>query len=426
MSYNLLGKLAAYRGRQSTKAIAWSSARVARAAATVLPALASGCLTEFPPLLQSMDAGSGDPKTTGGEETPSTGTASSGAVTEDGGPGLDGSIDGSDGTASAPSTDSGTSSPTDGTISCGEGEVACGSGCQRGNSCCDSACEAPNAETACRDGECVIAACAGDFFDCDGEYDNGCELAMPSMSAPDATEDAPFEIPRFDFDRVVEEIEQSAWEGVARYNLNRPCTTCESDGPPEEPDGVPVLVNRGASPASSDLRGSFAMAWNELGLWVNVVVIDDQWVTADEVGETGAQLHDNVMVVWDSAAGESDTGSGDDRLLFAGIDGELTDWRQTSFREASMRVLGTGQCRSIHLNLGGDYLFNGSGGSGSFEVGDRHGLNIGYNDFDLVTEDATSAERQHLVFGLKMTFTSGRDYFTGVRTLPQVELVEGP
>jgi hypothetical protein len=63
----------------------------------------------------------------------------------------------------------------------------------------------------------------------------------------------------------------------------------------------------------------------------------------------------------------------------------------------------------------------GSGGSNLLIAGDVHGLNIGYNDFDWVQEDAMSAERQHLVFGFPMTFSSG-DYYDGVRTLPQIEL----
>lgn len=426
MSYNLLGKLAVYGGRLRSLSPRGVPRRgLLRASSCWLAPLAlCGCLTKFPPLLQGEDtAETTDETTTSVDTTAGTSVSNSETVPPDAGPATDASVDASDsGDTSSSSDGSGaTSSSSTTVLSCGPGETVCGSECVRGNSCCETKCEAPNAEGECRDEECVVVSCADDFVDCDGEFDNGCELPMPTASAPQATEASPFEIPRFDFDGVVSEIDQANWDGVPRFNLSRACTTCESDGPPQEPDGVPPLTFRGASPTSSDFRGSFALAWNDLGLWVNVVAVDDQWVTGDDVGVTGAHRYDNVMVVWDSAAGESDTGSGDDRILFAGIDGELTDWRQSSFSEASVRVLGSGQCRSIHLHLGGEYLFSGSGG-GSFEVGERHGLNIGYNDFDLLQEDARAVERQHLVFGLPMTFTSGRDYFNGTRTLPQIEL----
>jgi hypothetical protein len=391
------------------------------------PLLASGCFTEFPPLLPAENSEDTDEDTTGGGAASSGVTGvSSVANPTDGGPGIDGSIDGSSSDVTGPNLDGGSSSSTDSVISCGQGQTACGSTCVVGNSCCPSACETTNAESECRDAQCVITACASDFFDCDGEFDNGCELEMPAMSAPDATEDSPLAIPRFDYEMGIAEIDQTAWLNVPRYKLDRPCPTCESNGRPPSVPPITPSSNRGAVPKASDFRGSFALAWNDLGLWMNVVVIDDQWVFGDDVGETDARLHDNVMLVWDSAEGESDAGSGDDRILFAGVDGELTDWRQASFDQAAVRVLGSGQCRSIHLQLGGEYLFMGSGGSGLFETGDRHGLNVGYNDFDWVQEDAPSAEREHFVFGLEMSFTSGRDYYTGTRTLPQIELIDGP
>lgn len=400
----------------------WSGER--RLMQWCMPLLVSGCLTDFPPLQPVDDTDDTGVETTGGNggTTEPTNTSSS-SEPDDGGPGLDGSPDGSSTDVTSSSGEGGGSSNTDGVISCGQGETACGSTCVPGNSCCATACEAPNAESECRDNQCVITTCSGDFFDCDGDYDNGCELPMPAMSE---SGDRPFEIPRFDYEMGISEIDQAAWVGVPRYRLDRPCQTCESNGRPPSVPAVTPSSNRGVVPKTSDFRGAFAMAWNDLGLWMNVVVIDDQWVVGDDVGETDARLYDNVMVVWDSAEGDSDAGSGDDRILFAGVDGELTDWRQSSFDQAAVRVLGSGQCRSIHLQLGGEYLFMGSGGSGLFEVGDRHGLNVGYNDFDWVQEDAPVAEREHFVFGLEMSFTSGRDYYTGTRTLPQVELVDGP
>lgn len=437
MAYNLLGKLAARRGRLSTHRLASGLessplgvrlrlpvySRLLAKSRLLMPLMVSGCLTEFPPLQPPDQMADTGVETSGVEEgTSSNATVGSGTGPDDGGPGLDGSPDGSDSDESTARPDGGSSASTDSVISCGDGETACGASCVPGNSCCATDCETSNAQSECRDNACVITACADDFFDCDGEYDNGCELAMPAMSAPEATEESPLEIPPFDYEMGISVIEQSAWANVPRYELNQRCSTCERNG---EPEDVPPASERGVLPSASDFRGAFALAWNDVGLWANVVVIDDEWVMGEEIGETDARHYDNVMVVWDSAEGASDAGSGDDRILFAGIDGRLKDWRQTNAAGASIRVTGTGQCRSVHLQLTSQYLFMGSGGGESLAPGERHGLNIGYNDFDTVNEDARSAERQHFVFGLEMSFASG-DYYTGTRTLPQIELVDGP
>lgn len=416
MSYTLLGNLAQ---PTSSPAPRRAAHKVLHLTAKVLscgtPLLVVGCLTEFPPLVISNGTDtSEDPETSDG----STSSPSSSGQS-DGGPFTDGGSNSTD--APSGSSSGGGNTDTSGAISCGAGETACGNVCVVGNSCCDSSCEAPNAESECRDGACAITACAADFFDCDGEYDNGCETSMPSMSAPPATEDEPFVIPRFDYGMGIADIDQTAWANVPRYNLNRACSTCERSGRPEEVPPITPSSNRGVLPPTRDVRGAFALAWNDVGVWVNVVIVDDQWVMGDDVGETDARRYDNVMVVWDSAEGASDAGSGDDRILFAGVDGRLTDWRQTTANGAAIRVTGSGQCRSVHLQLEGRYLFMGSGGSNLLIPGDVHGLNIGYNDFDWVQEDAMSADRQHLVFGFPMTFSSG-DYYDGVRTLPQIEL----
>lgn len=388
-----------------------------------------GCLTKFPPLLQGEDTGeTTDETTTTVETTAGTSATNTETLPPDGGPTTDASVDASDsGETSSSSDGSGaTSTSSAATLSCGPGETACGSECVRGNSCCETKCEAPNAEGECRDEACVVVTCAEDFVDCDGEFDNGCELSMAAAAAPTATEGEPLIVPQFDYEMGIADIDQAAWAGVPRYTLAKACSTCESN---DEPPGVPPITpseNRGVLPKASDVRGTFALAWNDVGIWVNVVIVDDEILSGDEVGENDPRLYDDVMVIWDSAAGESDSGSGDDRLLFAGVDGALKDWRQTNATGASVRVTGTGQCRSVHLQLSPAYLFMGSGGGSQLlDNGDLHGLNIGYNDFDSLQEDARAIERQHLVFGLPMTFTSGRDYFTGTRTLPQIELA-GP
>lgn len=378
--------------------------------------------------MQGEDTGeTTDETTTTVESTSGTSTTSSGTAPRDGGPETDASVDASDsGETSSSSDGSGATSSSSAMISCGVGETVCGTECVRGNSCCETKCEAPNAETECRDQECVVVTCMEDFVDCDGEFGNGCELSMAAEAAPSATEGDPLLVPQFDYEMGIADIDQAAWADVPRYVLAKACSTCESSEPPPEVPPITPSENRGVLPKQSDVRGTFALAWNDVGIWVNVVIVDDEIVAGDDVGENDPRLYDDVMVIWDSAAGESDSGSGDDRLLFAGVDAALKDWRQTSANGASVRVTGVGQCRSVHLQLSPAYLFMGSGGgSQALDNGDVHGINIGYNDFDPLQEDARSVERQHLVFGLPMTFTSNRDYFAGTRTLPQIELA-GP
>src|SRR5213078_5221542 len=41
---------------------------------------------------------------------------------------------------------------------------------------CGVACAAPNAVTGCVKGACVVTGCAAGYADCDGKYDNGCEV----------------------------------------------------------------------------------------------------------------------------------------------------------------------------------------------------------------------------------------------------------
>lgn len=418
MSYNSLGTLAEDFATSTRWRIARRKLMTSRCLLWLAPFSVLGCLTEFPPLT-IRPAETNDPTD---ESSSSGGNTSSGSgastLPSDGGPMDDG---GSSTPTTGASSETGSSSSHTGDISCGEGEVPCGNTCVRGNSCCGTNCEAPHADSECRDGECVITTCETDYFDCDGEAANGCETSMPTTSAPPATEDEPLVIPRFNYEEGIAAITQTAWEGLPRYNLRGSCSTCERNGQPEEVPPITPSENRGVFPPTNDARGSFSLAWNELGLWVNVVIVDDQWATGDDVGETDARAYDNVMLIWDSAAGESDAGSGDDRLLFAGVDGQMTDWRQTHTNGAAIRVLGAGQCRSVHLQLSSRYLFMGSGGSDLLAAGDQHALNVAYNDYDWVQEDALIAQRQHFLFGLPMSFSSG-DYYTGTRVLPQIEL----
>lgn len=392
------------------------------------PALLSGCLTEFPPL-RPFDETSDSSESTASTSETSARSTSTGATSEgpDGGTELDASVDGSvDAQVTTDEPEAGThSSDTTEVVSCGAGETACGATCVRGDSCCETSCEAANGTGECRDQKCVIAACEKDFVDCDGAFDNGCEMSLAAPEPPSATEGDPLPVPQFDYAMGISEIEQSAWVDVPRYRLNGQCVGCEASDRPESVPPITPETNRGALPSTSDLRGTFALAWNDLGLWLNVVIVDDRIVSGEDIDETDPRLYDDVMVVWDSEAGESDSGSGNDRILFAGLDERLKDWRQSSATGAAVRVSGAGQCRSVHIQLTPQYLFMGSGGAGALDTGDQYGLDVGYNDFDWAAGSTTEAERQHLVMGLPVRFASGEDYHTGVRTLPQVELV-GP
>ncbi len=236
-----------------------------------------------------------------------------------------------------------------------------------------------------------------------------------------------FSIQPLDFDTDIEEIDYRAWQGLPRYALASGCGTCESTSVPPEVPPVTPSVNLGKVPGPSDLKASYALAWDDTGLWVNLVVVDNELLSDAEVpsADGDARRYDNLMVVWDPNAGSSNPGTGDDHIAFIGIDERVVDWRDANTDGIAVAVKGTGQCRSIHAYFSRQYLFGSNGSApNTFEPGDRHGLVVAYNDFDF-EPDTTTAEREHVVFGVDMTFASGTDYFQGERTLPQVQLT-GP
>jgi hypothetical protein len=312
-------------------------------------------------------------------------------------------------------------------IECPNGTTECAGECLPGNSCCATTCEAPNATTECRDGQCVIVECFTEFVDCDGLSENGCEQDMAAEDAPVASVAEPFPVPPLDFPMGVDEMDFRAWVGVPRFRLASGCGTCESNGPPPDVPPVTPSVNRGKVPGSSDLRANYALAWDETGLWVNLVVVDNELLDGARVnvGDGDSRLYDNLMVVWDPTAGASNPGTGDDHITFIGIDQNVVDWRDEDTSDIAVSVKGAGQCRSIHAHFNRTYLF-GSDGSmpdTTFKPGDVHGLVVAYNDFDF-EPGTTVSEREHFVFGVGMTFTGGSDYFQNERTLPQIELID--
>lgn len=397
----------------------------------------SGCLTDFPPPLE--DGGtvtSSEPEPT--QEPDAAVSETSGSSGSN--PRPEGGVDQPDasettddsGMSTQDTTDVSSVAPTGSEdaqvpIECPSGTTECNGTCTPGNSCCATSCEASNATTECRDQECVIVECTSEFVDCDGNFDNGCEQDMAADEAPVASVDEPFLVPPFDFDTDIRDIDYRAWQGIPRFQLASGCGTCEpTTAPPDVPPITPS-GNRGKVPGQSDLKANYALAWDETGLWVNLVVVDNEVLGDADVSTADGdpRQYDNLMVVWDPTAGSSNPGTGDDHIAFIGVDERLVDWRDENTDGISVAVKGVGQCRSIHAYFPRPYLF-GSDGSAppTFEPGDRHGLVVAYNDFDFEPE-TTIAEREHVVFGVDMTFGSGADYFQGERTLPQVELT-GP
>jgi hypothetical protein len=399
----------------------------------------SGCLTDFPPPIADGGAITTKPPQTDeldadiSEPIDTTGATMSSVDANMSDP--DAPVPWDDGGTSSPITNQTTTVSSPSTVGdaqvppgCPSGTTDCDGKCTPGNSCCADTCEASNATTECRDEQCVIVGCDDLFFDCDGTYDNGCEQDMAAEDAPVASVDSPFPVPHFDFQTAIEEIDYRAWQGVTRYRLASGCGTCESNTPPPNVSTITPTSNRGKVPGASDLQANYALAWDETGLWVNLVVVDNELIADEQVTDSNgdARHYDNLMIVWDPSAGSSNPGSGDDHLTFIGIDERVTDWRaeEDDVDRVAVAVKGTGQCRSFHAYLPRQYLFGSDGSApATFQPDDRHGLAVGYNDFD--TDSATSnIERQHLVFGVDMSFASGTDYFQGDRTLPQLQLSE--
>lgn len=393
----------------------------------------TGCLTDFPPPLE--DAGTVDTTDTSATGDPdadvseSSGTSTSvdempeGGVVSPVGPDQTDSGTDSDSTGD-PSVSPTTSGDAYVPVECPPGSTECDGECVAGNSCCATSCEVSNATTECRDGQCVIVACAERFVDCDGAFDNGCEQDMAVEDAPVASVNEPFLVPRFDFDTDISEIDHRAWIGVPRFELASGCGTCETNEPPPDVPAITPSVNRGKVPGRSDLDANYALAWDETGLWVNLVVVDNELLSADDVpsADGDPRRYDNLMFVWEPSAGSSNPGTGDDHIAFIGIDERIVDWRDANTEGIAVSVKGTGQCRSIHAYFSRQYLFRSNGGAPStFSPGDRHGVAIAYNDFDYEPGTAV-AEREHVVFGVDMTFSSGTDYFQGERTLPQLQI----
>ena len=309
---------------------------------------------------------------------------------------------------------------------CSVGETLCGNVCVPVGECeCGVICELDNATAECLAGECVITACDADFVDCDGVAANGCETSF----APVPPVDQPIPVPNLPFQMSVEEISQQDWEGIPRFSINTICSECERNSRPPRVPAIQPASNRDILPGPDDFRATAALAWNAAGIWLNLVIHDDVFIGAsdrtwsdDEAVD--ARWLDNVMVVWDNESGQSSAGSGSDRVLFAGIDETLNDWREQSLDGVTLAVEPQAQCRVMNLRLSGDYLVD-SGGSSPivFQAGNQHGLTFGYNDFDPDPTDADAVTRQSLVFGLPMDVSPG-DYFEGDRTLPQIELVD--
>lgn len=421
----------------SAKIRSGQGARNAGALAAILSASAGvgGCLTEFPPPLDdSGTVPTKPPDSVERDAQASTGSqsANSSELPLEGGVGQPDAGDSThqtgaqtDNSTTGTSVDPTSSPDAEAPIECPSGTTECNGACIAGNSCCATSCAVANAVTECRDEQCVIVECVDDFVDCDGRFDNGCEQDMAAEDAPVASVAEPLLLPQFDFSVDIEEIDHRAWQGIARYHLASGCGTCEASSRPPEVPPITPSVNQGKVPGRNDLRANYALAWDETGLWVNVVVVDNQLIgDADVASNDDARKYDNLMVVWEPTRGSSNPGTGDDHIAFIGIDGQVTDWRAADTDDIAVAVKGVGQCRSFHAYFARPYLFGSDGSApNTFSPGDVHGLVVAYNDFDF-EPDTEVVEREHVVFGIDMTFASGTDYFQGERTLPQVQVAE--
>lgn len=338
-------------------------------------------------------------------------------------------------------------------VECPAPLVLCGTECVEEDRCCSPPCTAElnHASGRCVDGTCV-PVCEPGWVDCDGDWSNGCELRFDPIGFEGNEADQfgwaePLRASPLGQSVTIEALQQTAWEPFDMYEIGFPCPPCNDDNKrpdilqPIEPD-----ANDGTKPAPQDLRAGLRMAWNDTsGLWLNLVLIDDDWVTAEThpnpmfEGEGGINpaLLDNVEIVWD---GDNDMGGGaNDHHLFISVDGHKYDLGNSlpPDEKVLVKTEGVGSCRVLTAQLSPGWLAANNGSDGMLSSEDNHfSFLIGVNDYDW-PPSGDRPTRQHAVYLVKMRVTddgsatfdvggSGKTYFRGSRVIPRLELVEDP
>ncbi len=343
--------------------------------------------------------------------------------------------------------------PPDTSVGCPPPLVLCGDECVEEGRCCSEPCTAQwdNARAECVNGACV-PVCEPGWEDCDGDSSNGCELRFDPIRLDGSEADQfgwaePLRVSPLGQSVTIEALQQSAWEPFDMYEIGFPCPPCNDDNKrpdilqPIEPD-----ANDGTKPAPQDLRAGLRMAWNDTsGLWLNLVLIDDDWVTAENHpnpmfeggGGINPALLDNVELVWDA---DNDMGGGaNDHHLFISVDGHKYDLGNAlpPDEKVLVKTEGAGSCRILTAQLSPGWLASSNGSDGMLSSQDnRFSFLIGVNDYDWAP-NADTPTRQHAVYLVKMrasddgstTFDiggSGKTYFRGSRVIPRLELVDEP
>ncbi len=331
--------------------------------------------------------------------------------------------------------------------------VLCRGECIEESQCCSEPCsgERDHANLRCIDGSCVLDCEAG-WVDCDGDPSNGCELRFEPVGPAEDEADRfgwaePLRVSPLGQSVTIEALQQAVWEPFDLFEIGFPCPLCNDDNKrpdilqPIEPD-----ANDGTNPAPSDLRAAVRMAWNEAsGLWLNVILLDDEWITADNhpnprfEGESGINpgLLDNIEIVWD---GDNDMGGGaNDHHLFISVDGHKYDLGNSipPDEKVLVKTEGAGSCRILTAQLSPGWLAGSNGSDGMLSSHDNQfSFLIGVNDYDWPPEGDWPT-RQHALYLVKMRATddgqatfdvggSGRTYFRGSRVIPRLELIDAP
>jgi hypothetical protein len=304
---------------------------------------------------------------------------------------------------------------------CSLGTEACDGGCVPAGMCspppppCEETCAFDNAVSECIGEVCTFVECNDGFVDCDGDEANGCEMDFGIAVSPDE----PLQVPR-----VAIQTEDD-WLGMPVFPMLATCSPTPDDCGQQDsaiPDQVALFVN--ASPTAADLRASFSMAWESSGLWIRVVLFDDEWIeniipSDGSSSEPNPRVYDHVEFVFD---GENprDFGAPQDHHLFMGIDGRGFDQREpasTFGDRVDIDVVEAGICRIVTAKLSDTYLGNGQG---QFVAAMREfGFSISVNDFDRNDEDPAQVQRHHQVFYKH----PGANYTYGPRQLPAMVLL---
>jgi hypothetical protein len=272
---------------------------------------------------------------------------------------------------------------------------------------CEPACDFAHGSGDCYRGVCRLKDCDEGYLNCDGVASNGCELEDLVQPLPiDA-----LPVKRFEFAGDIETAPDVSWAELPSYRINSPCEIC-AHNPANNVVPISPMNNWGTRPQPMDLSGSIKVGWNQGGIWIRVLTMDDEWFLTKQsealpvegymLTPSDARNMDNFEVLWNTH--EEAQGENTDRMLFVSAEGTrselLLEKQRIDQIPVAVRELGP-RCRATYLRLQPGYLIDVTNAPLALGPGQSYGLNVALNDFDVVPESAgtpAQSQRQHQLF----------------------------